>query len=131
MIQQRFIELGEGYSDIYELLELMSTNSHRIYKSYIFSSQHNSHEQLSLAVSFSPATEKNHFMPIYICREGIRYSADKPSKRYDLFMEHAESLGTKPARVEIKHSSQFAENELFFQYITGILRLNHLLPPLN
>ncbi|ARK25670.1 methylthioribose kinase [Sporosarcina sp. P37] len=131
MIQQRFIELGEGYSDIYELLELMSTNSRRIYKSYIFSSAHGSHEQLSLAVSFSPATENSHYMPIYICREGIRHTADKPSKRYDLFVEHAESLNTKPVRVEIKHSSQFAEKELFYQYIIGILRLNHLLPPLN
>ncbi|ARF18359.1 DUF7147 family protein [Sporosarcina ureae] len=131
MIQQRFIELGEGYSDIYELLELMSTNAHRIYRTYILSSNYHSNEQLSLAVSFSPATENNHFMPIYICREGIRYSADKPSKRYDLFVKHAESLNKNPVRVEIKHSSEFAENELFYQYITGILRLNHLLPPLH
>ncbi|PIC68866.1 methylthioribose kinase [Sporosarcina sp. P21c] len=131
MIQQRFIELGEGYSDIYELLEIMSTNSHRIHKSYIFSSKHHSNEQLSLAVSLAPANENTHFMPIYICREGIRYSADKPSKRYDLFVEHAESLNKKPVRIEIKHSTEFAENELFYQYITGVLRLNHLLPPLN
>ncbi|WP_369802709.1 methylthioribose kinase [Sporosarcina sp. P16b] len=131
MIQQRFIELGEGYSDIYELLEIMSTNADRIHKSYIFSSKYKSNEQLSLAVSLTPATENNHFMPIYICREGIRYSADKPSKRYDLFVEHAESLNKKPVKVEIKHSTEFAENELFYQYITGILRLNHLLPPLN
>lgn len=131
MIQQRFIELGEGYSDIYELLELMSTNAHRIHKSYTFSSKHHSNEQLSLAVSFLPATQNNHFMPIYICREGIRYSENKPSKRLDLFTQHAESLNLTPVRVEIKHSSQFAENELFYQYITGILRLNHLLPPLN
>ncbi|MEV9640347.1 methylthioribose kinase [Mammaliicoccus sciuri] len=131
MIQQRFIELGEGYSDIYELLELMSTNSHRIYKSYIFSSGDGPAERLSFAVSFSPARADSHYMPIYICREGITYSADKPSKRYNLFVEHAEAMNASPIRVEVKHSSQFAEKDLFYQYIIGILRLNHLLPPLQ
>ncbi|WP_153731185.1 DUF7147 family protein [Sporosarcina obsidiansis] len=131
MIQQRFIELGEGYSDIYELFELMSTNSHRIFKSYIFSSETDSGEHLSLAVSFSPARSDSHYMPIYLCREGIRHSENKTSKRYDLFVEHAEKLNSTPVRLEIKHSSQFAEKELFYQYIIGILRLNHLLPPLH
>lgn len=131
MIQQRFIELGEGYSDIYELFELMSTNTQRIFKAYVFSSEKGEHEQLSLAVSFTPATADSHFMPIYICREGIRVPANKPSKRFDLFMEHTESMNIQPVRVEVKHSSQFAENELYYQYIIGILRLNHLLPPLH
>ncbi|WP_330583156.1 DUF7147 family protein [Sporosarcina cascadiensis] len=131
MIQQRFIELGEGYGDIYELLELMSTNSNRLYKSYIFSSKKGSAEHLSFAVSFEPAFSDSQFMPIYVCREGIKQSADKPSKRVSLFTEKAESMNSKPVRVEVKHSSEFAEKDLFYQYITGVLRLNHLLPPLR
>nr|WP_199171854.1 methylthioribose kinase [Sporosarcina sp. P13] len=130
-MQQRFIELGEGYSDIYELFELMSTNTHRIFKSYILAFKDGENEKLSLAVSFTPATADSNFMPIYVCREGIKLTAKKPSKRYDLFMEHAQSLNIQPVRVEVKHSSQFAEKELYYQYIIGILRLNHLLPPLH
>nr|WP_301108252.1 methylthioribose kinase [Sporosarcina sp.] len=130
-MQQRFIELGEGYGDIYELLELMSTNSHRLYKSYIFSSKKGSAEHLSFAVSFHPAFSDGQFMPIYICREGIKQSEEKPSKRFNLFVEKAELMNSKPVRVEVKHSSEFAEKDLFYQYITGVLRLNHLLPPLR
>ncbi|MDV6376820.1 methylthioribose kinase [Sporosarcina sp. GW1-11] len=130
-MQQRFIELGEGYSDIYELFEIMSTNSHRIFKAYVFAFEDGEIEKISLAVSLTPATADSNFMPIYICREGIKLTANKPSKRYDLFMAHAKSLDLHPVRVEVKHSSQFAENELYYQYITGILRLNHLLPPLK
>ncbi len=38
MLQQYFIELGEGYGDIYELMELMKTNKHRLQRTFIFSS---------------------------------------------------------------------------------------------
>lgn len=131
MIQQRFIELGQGYSDIYELFELMSTNAERMYRAYVFVYKNGGKEQISLAVSFSPAAADSSFMPIYICREGIMQTADKQSKRVDLFMEHAASLHIEPVRVEVKSSSEFAEKELFYQYITGVLRLNHLLPPLS
>ncbi|AXH98603.1 methylthioribose kinase [Sporosarcina sp. PTS2304] len=131
MIQQRFIELGEGYSDIYELFELMSTNSRRIFKAYVFSSKDGENEKVSIAVSFTPATADSHFMPIYICREGIKLTADKPSKRYELFIEHAKSLHIQPVRLEVKHSSLFPETQLYYQYVIGVLRLNHLLPPLQ
>lgn len=131
MIQQRFIELGEGYSDIYELLELMKTNKDRLFMTYLFSSADGQAEKLSFAASFLPANEDSHFMPIYICREGITLTAGKPSRRLDLFNGLAEELGKPPVRVEVKHSTQFAENDLFYQYIIGVLRLNHLLPPLQ
>lgn len=131
MIQQRFIELGEGYSDLYELLELMQTNSHRLFKTYILTSPKPEGHTLSLAASFSPAMKDSHFMPIYICREGITQTDNQLSKRTSLFLEKAEELNASPVTLEIKPSSQFAEKELFYQYVVGILRLNHLLPPLN
>ena len=39
MLQQYFIELGEGYGDVYELMELMETNKHRLHRAFIFSSK--------------------------------------------------------------------------------------------
>ncbi|XUX07706.1 methylthioribose kinase [Sporosarcina sp. UB5] len=129
-MQQYFIELGEGYSDIYELMELMETNQHRIHRTFIFASNNKSGQAISLAVAFNPARDSN-FMPIYVCREGITQTGEAKPKRRLLFEEASLALGHEPIYIELKHSSEFAEIKLFYQYITGILRLNHLVPPLR
>lgn len=130
MLQQYFIELGEGYGDVYELMELMETNSQRIHRTFIFSSDTKSGQAISLAVAFKPAQNSN-FMPIYICREGISETSASKSKRRLLFEEASVQNGQEPIFIGLKHSSEFADTKLFFQYITGILRLNHLVPPLQ
>lgn len=130
MLQQRFIELGEGYADIYELCELMKTNHSRLFRTFIFSSEKLNGKTFSFAAAFQPAGE-SHFMPIYICREGIQEKDGQISKRRQIFEETATQLGITPVPIDLKHSSSFAEKELFYQYITGILRLNNLLPPLH
>lgn len=131
MRQQRFIELGEGYSDIYELCELISTNSSRLKRTFLFTSTTpNGKRVVSLAASFAPAG-KGGIFPIYICREGIPSREGSISKRQQVFEDAAASIDSKPVLVDIKHSSEFPETKLFYQYLTGILRLNHLLPPLD
>ncbi|MGG0645253.1 methylthioribose kinase [Sporosarcina gallistercoris] len=131
MRQQRFIELGEGYSDIYELCELITTNSDRLQRTFLFkAATKDGSPSYSLAASFSPAGEGG-FYPIYICREGIPAKQGSVSKRQLVFEEAAASVGSKPIPVELKHSSEFPETKLFYQYVTGVLRLNHLLPPLD
>jgi len=130
MLQQYFIELGEGYGDVYELMELMRTNSSRLHRTFIFASNANSGQAISLAAAFHPAQNSN-FMPIYICREGITEKDDAKSKRRLLFEESSIAIGMEPVFIGLRHSSEFADTKLFYQYITGILRLNHLVPPLQ
>lgn len=130
ILNQQFIELGEGYGDIYELCELIKTNSSRLHRSFILAAPTPSGHALSLAVALKPANE-SFFMPVYICREGIIQLDATKSKRRLLFEEAAEKAGSIPVYIEVKHSAEFAERDLFFQYVTGILRLNHLLPPLR
>lgn len=130
MLQQYFIELGEGYGDVYELLELLKTNEHRLHRTFIFSSEIEGKQAISLAATFKPANDSN-FMPIYICREGIKEDGEKKSKRRLLFEQAAEQSGSEPIPISVKHSSEFADTRLYFQYITGILRLNNLVPPLR
>ncbi|MCG7334167.1 methylthioribose kinase [Sporosarcina sp. ACRSM] len=130
ILHQRFIELGEGYGDVYELCELIRTNRDRLHGTFILSSSTPSGHALSLAATFNPAGT-NHFMPIYICREGIIQQDEVKSKRRILFEEAAASANSTPVTIELKHSSEFKERELFYQYAIGILRLNHLLPPLR
>ena len=127
---QQFIELGQGYGDIYELCELIKTNEHRFHNAFIFTATHNDSMVASLAVSFKPSGESK-FMPIYICREGIPYSEEKPSKRIEIFKEAVNNIGKQENIFEIKHSSIFSENNQFYQYLIGILRLNHYIPPMS
>ncbi|MFJ7933030.1 methylthioribose kinase [Sporosarcina sp. NPDC096371] len=130
ILNQNFIELGEGYGDVYELCELINTNTSRLHRTFILASPTSSGHALSLAVAFEPANG-GYFMPVYICREGIIQLDEQKSKRRLLFEQAAEKAGSTPVYIELKHSSEFAERDLFFQYVTGILRLNHLLPPLK
>lgn len=130
ILHQRFIELGEGYGDVYELCELIRTNRDRLHGTFILSSSTPAGHAISLAATFNPVST-NHFMPIYICREGIIQQGDVKSKRRILFEEAAASANSTPATIELKHSSEFEEHELFYHYVIGILRLNHLLPPLR
>ena len=129
MIQQ-FIELGQGYGDVYELIALVDTNKHRFHQAFIFTATTDEGSDVaSLAVAFKP-TGDSKFMPIYICREGIPYNEEKLAQRITLFMEAVNAVNRKPVTVELKHSSAFEEPALFYQHIIGILRMNNYLPQL-
>ncbi len=126
---QRFIELGEGYSDIYELVELARTNSERIHRLLLLRTLKNDREVLSPVVVLKPAGEGN-LQPLYICREGI--PVKEPSvQRLKLFEEVSSSLSLPIIPIEVKPSTDFNETELYYNYIIGILRLNNLIPPLQ
>ncbi|AZB42815.1 methylthioribose kinase [Bacillus sp. FJAT-42376] len=127
---QRFIELGEGYSDLYELLELIRYQNDRISSFLALNTLYKGKKVTSVGIIMSP-TDPGKFQAIYFCREGIPDPAEKESGRYKLFLEAAEKSGKPLYQLEVKSSSAFHEPALFYQYLTGILRLNHIIPPLN
>jgi hypothetical protein len=127
---QRFIELGEGYSDIYELIETAKANKHRISKLIALHSKVNDRDVSSLVVIMEP-TDPGKFQALYICREGIPNPNVKANRRFELFTELESYLNKKIIQIEVKPSNMFNELELYYQYLIGILRLNHYLPPLQ
>ncbi|RUL55927.1 MULTISPECIES: methylthioribose kinase [Lysinibacillus] len=127
MIQQ-FIELGQGYGDVYELCELIKTNEKRFHNAFIFISTKEDKKVASIAATFKAAGEGK-FMPIYICREGIPYNSEKPSQRIAIFEETLSEIGRKAIPMEVKHSSIYSETVLYYQHLIGILRMNHFIPP--
>ena len=127
---QQFIELGEGYGDVYELLEIIKTNQNRFHQAFILTSTKKDQQVASLAIALKPIGDSK-FMPIYICREGIPFKEEKPSQRQKMFEDCIEQLGRKAVIVEIKHSSLFADPKLFYQYLIGIMRLHHYIPALT
>ncbi|SOC35303.1 DUF7147 family protein [Ureibacillus acetophenoni] len=127
---QRFIELGQGYGDIYELCELIQTNEKRFHNAFLIISNKGDKKFASPAVAFKPVSEGK-FMPIYICREGIPYDDEKHSKRIELFEQALESIGKKAIPMDVKHSSYYQETALFYNHLIGILRMNNLIPPMQ
>lgn len=127
---QRFIELGEGYSDIYELIETAKANQHRLMHLMAIHTKVDGKDVTSLIVVLKP-TDPGKFQALYICREGIPNPHILKNKRFDLFAELAAELDKTIIEFDIKPSREFADKELFYQYLTGILRLNHYIPPLQ
>ncbi|QGQ46969.1 methylthioribose kinase [Metabacillus sediminilitoris] len=127
---QRFIELGEGYSDIYELIETTKANKERVSNLIALHTKINEKDVTSLVVIMQP-TELGNFQALYICREGVPNPNVIDNKRYALFTELATYLNKEIIQLEVKPSSMFHELDLYYQYIIGILRLNHYLPILQ
>lgn len=127
---QRFIELGQGYSDLYELLELAKANKHRLAHMMAFNTTINEKEVMSLAVILHP-TNPGEFQPIYICLEGIPNPDQTPNQRFNLFKQVAKELGKEIIALDVKPSSTFPEKELFYQHLIGILRMNRYISPMQ
>lgn len=127
---QRFIELGQGYSDLYELLEIGKNNRHRVARLLALHTTSNDKQVTSLVVVMHPTTE-GEFQPLYICREGIPNPQTTPNKRYELFEGLAKELDKSIIELEIKPSTMFAELDLYYQHLIGILRMNKYLPPMK
>ncbi|GLB61199.1 DUF7147 family protein [Cytobacillus sp. NCCP-133] len=127
---QRFIEIGEGYSDIYELIEIAMASQHRLSHLAAFHTNIKDRDVTSLAVILKP-TDPGDFQPLYVCREGTPNPNIIPTKRYDLFAETARILNKEVIQLTVKPSTYFNEKELFYQYLIGILRLNHYIAPLQ
>lgn len=127
---QRFIELGEGYSDLYELIETARANQHRLMHLMAIHTKINAKDVTSLVVVLKP-TNPGKFQALYVCREGIPNPHVLKNKRYDMFVELASELDKTIIEFDAKPSTMFAEKELYYQHLIGILRLNHYIPPLQ
>jgi len=127
---QRLIEIGEGYSDLYELIEMTKAQKDRVKFLLKLTCELNGSKFCSFGVILNP-TSLGEFQPIYYCREGITLKENSVTKREELFEELATNVNKEIVTLQIRHSSSFHEKELFHQYIIGILRLNHLIPPMK
>jgi hypothetical protein len=127
---QRFIEIGQGYSDIYELLEVGRNQKHRVARLLAMHSTIDDKKVTSLVIVMQP-TDPGKFQPLYICREGIPNPHATKNKRYELFENLAEELDRPIIEIDVKPSVLFAEIELYYQHLIGILRMNRYLPPLG
>ncbi|MDZ5711542.1 DUF7147 family protein [Jeotgalibacillus haloalkalitolerans] len=126
---QRFIELGEGYADVYELLDLIKYNKERALRLAVFHTEMNGKKVVSPALIMKK-TEIGSFQAIYISTEGIP-DLEQPSERLKLIETAAERSGIPIVHLEVQPSIAFGEKQLYFQHLIGILRMNHFIAPLS
>lgn len=128
---QRFIELGQGYSDLYELITLGKNMSERVQHVMAFHTVlTNGENRSSIAIIMKP-TQPGDFQPIYICREGIPYPHETPNKRFDLLKDFAERINKEMIELTVQPSQIFGETELYYQHLIGILRMNNYIAPMK
>lgn len=127
---QKFIELGEGYADIYELIEMGERMPDRIQHAIAFYCEKEGRPSASLALVMNP-TANGKFQPIYICREGIPNPHEIPNQRFELFQKMVKQADKEVHEFTIKPSSLFPETELYYQHLIGILRMNRYIAPLS
>ncbi|TDQ42304.1 DUF7147 family protein [Aureibacillus halotolerans] len=120
----KIVPLGEGYTDVHELLEIARTNQHRL-RHFVILKAPGEHETAAYSLLLILASaEKSRFQPLYLCREGIP-SVD--SKRYTSFVRAAEESGFTPLELEVKHSTTFYSQHQYQAYLLSILKLQRLL----
>ena len=124
---QRFIELGEGTSDLYELLAIARSQKERVLRLLALQTKIKDKDLVSLVVVMKP-TNPGKFQPLYVCREGILNPHTTPNQRFQLFKDLAVELDKSIIEMEVKPSTVFAEKTLYYQHLIGILRMNRYLP---
>ncbi|GER68182.1 hypothetical protein BpJC7_23320 [Weizmannia acidilactici] len=129
-MQQRFIELGNGYTDLFELIELAKVNKHRLQGMLALHTITGGKAVTSPVLVLKP-TDPGEFQPLYICLEGIPDPRIQQNKRYSLFAETAADLNMEIVELEVRPSTSFTDKTLFYQYLIGILRMNKLIAPLT
>ncbi|MET3682026.1 hypothetical protein ABID56_000105 [Alkalibacillus flavidus] len=127
---QHFIKLGEGYGDVYELMTLIDSMPERVQHLLALHTHKNGEDVTSFAAIMKPTTQ-GHFLPIYICLEGMPKPVEgKSHKRYQAFQQVSERIDVPIIEFDVQPSTNFHDESLYFQQLIAVLRLNHLLPPI-
>lgn len=118
---QKYIELGRGYAEIFELEQLIQYNKPRIDKAILLT---HGETPATFLLIMQPA--RDHFQAVYTIYKGI--SMSEPQKKLSLIKSWLKDADIQLVTFDTKHPDEFYEPEQYYQYITGILRLNHLIP---
>lgn len=129
-MKQSFITIGHGLTDLFEFQTLIEYNHDRISDILILHTPL-SEEKLSSACIIMKPTKGNHFQAIYTIMEGFKYPYPESNKKFELINSWANAYNFQLKGLDVKSRNEFAEDELYFTYLKGVLRLERYLPPLQ
>ncbi|WP_031548415.1 DUF7147 family protein [Salinicoccus luteus] len=122
---QKFITLGEGHGDLFELEALIEHNASRIDRGIFL---HTADGPSTFLLIMSPV--RGNFQAVYTIYQGILHK-EGTGRKYTLIQEWCRAGDIPVVEFSTRDPEDFYEREQFYQYITGVLRLNHLIPPMT
>jgi hypothetical protein len=122
---QKFIHLGEGYGDVFELEALIQYNHQRI-KSGIY--LHAEGRPSTFILVMAPV--RGNFQAIYTIYQGIPMTS-KSRQKYNIINDNLEKYNISKVEMTTRDPDDFHDRTQYFQYMLGVLRLNNLIPPLS
>lgn len=127
-MKQTFIPLGTGLSDLFEFEQLMKYNHERIHCLLFLHTTLEAEPKTSCILIMNPA--QNKFQAMYSIFECIKYPYQGQSKKYEMLKNWAQQYDINVLEHEIKSKKHFYEDALYYQYLTGVLRLQRIIPPM-
>ena len=121
---QKFILLGNGYSEIFAVQALIEYNHTRIDKAVFI---HHEDAPSTFVLIMKPV-EKN-FQALYTILRGLRKGHE--GEMYNIICKWLDDKNIQKIDMSSRDPRDFHEEELYYQYIIGVLRLNHIIPPLQ
>lgn len=129
-MKQSFIKLGEGLTDLFEFNTLIEYNHQRIAHIVYFHSPNCAHARSSVAIIMQPTSEQ-HFQAMYIMLNAVKYPYPDSNKKFELINNRAEKYHVNIKAVDVQPAERFHDTELYFNYLTSVLRLQRWIPPLQ
>lgn len=129
-MKQSFIPLGEGLTDLFEFTTLIEYNHQRINYIVYFHTPESNKRLSSVAIVMEPTSGK-HFQAMYIMVNALNYPHPEPNKKYNIINKQAEQYNVTIKEIDVQPPETFHQIELYFNYLTSVIRLQRWIPPLQ
>ncbi|QLK85763.1 hypothetical protein [Staphylococcus sp. 17KM0847] len=129
-MQQSFIVLGHGLTDLYEFQALIDYNHERIAKIVFFHTPKSKKQRSSVAIIMNP-TRHRKFQAMYIMLDAMPYPYPKSNKKYELIQSFAMPYNIEIVGIDVHAPDDYPELDLYFNYLKSVLRLQRWIPPLE
>ena len=129
-MKQSFIILGEGLTDLFEFLTLIEYNHARIDKVVYFHTPQSDKQLSSVAIIMNPTTGKQ-FQAMYMMLNALKYPYPSSNKKFEMINEQAQSYDIPIVGIDVQPPNAFHTNDVYFNYLISVLRLQNWIPPMQ
>lgn len=129
-MQQSFIVLGHGLTDLFEFKTLIQYNHERISRIVFFHTPESKAQQSSVAIIMKP-TPGREFQAMYRMINALNYPYPQTNRKYELIQSFIQPYDIETLEIDVHAPEVFPELELYFNYLKSVLRLQNWIPDLE
>ena len=76
-------------------------------------------------------TEGNYFQALYMMMNAVKYPYPDSNKKFEMINNKAEAYDIPVLGIDVQPPEAFHDNDLYFNYLISVLRLQRWIPPLQ